>query len=69
MGDGVLTLPQAARRLRLSVRSLRDRSFRERHGLPVIRVGRRVVGISSEDIAAALARGRESFERNGGGGA
>ncbi len=60
-----LTLDEAAKVLRVSTRSLSDRKFRVRIGLPARRIGKRLI-FTEEDLLATLDRGRESFETTGG---
>jgi len=54
----ILTLEKAAERLSLSPRSLADKRFRVRLGLPAVKLGRKL-GFDEDDIAALIARGRE----------
>jgi hypothetical protein len=54
----LLTLEEAATRLCLSPRSLCDRRYRGRLGLPAVKVGRRLA-FDESDVEKVIARGRE----------
>ena len=55
----ILPVKEAAQRLGVAKRSLEDKRYRARIGLPVIRIGRRV-GFEESAIETVIARGRES---------
>jgi predicted DNA-binding transcriptional regulator AlpA len=56
----IISLEETARRLGLSPRSLTDKRFRARLGLPGVKVGRRL-GFEEDDIEAVITRGREKL--------
>jgi hypothetical protein len=56
----VITLEDAAMRLGLSPRSLADKRFRIRLGLPGIKLGRRL-GFDEGDVEQLIAHGREKM--------
>jgi len=55
----ILTVDEAARQLGLSPRSLLDKRFRTRTGLPAVKLGRRRIGFDERDIERLIERGRE----------
>ncbi len=55
---GLLTLEETAQRLGVSSLSLADKRYRNRIGLPVIKVGRRLC-FEEGDIMMLIKRGRE----------
>lgn len=56
----VITLEDAALRLGLSPRSLADKRFRTRIGLPGIKLGRRL-GFDERDVERLIIHGREKM--------
>lgn len=58
---------QAAEVLGVSPFSLADRRFRERHGIPAIRIGRALI-FDIGQLEAYLANRRETFTHKGDGG-
>jgi hypothetical protein len=58
--DELIPLADVAKRYGVSLRTLEDRKWRERHGLPVVRLGGKILGVRPEDLAAVLRRGFES---------
>lgn len=61
----LLTPEEAAHRLGISLRSLLDKRYRFRIGLPATKIGRRV-GFSENDIEKLISRGREKLPVRGG---
>jgi Mg-chelatase subunit ChlI len=59
---GIVLLDRAAKRLCVKVRTVRDTRWRKKVGLPLIRVGGRLVGVFEADLSAVLERGRERFQ-------
>jgi excisionase family DNA binding protein len=55
--DRLLTIQQAAERLNVSVRNIREHIFRQR--LPVVKIGR-LVRIEQAELEAFIERGRTS---------
>lgn len=55
-GDEIIPLDQVARRYGLALRTLCDRQWRERAGLPVVKLGGKVLGVRAGDLSAALRR-------------
>lgn len=55
----VLSVDEAAQRLGVSPRSLLDKRFRTRTGLPAIKIGSRPIGFDEGDIEKLVERGRE----------
>jgi hypothetical protein len=55
----VIPLAEIPARLhnRVSLRSVSDPEWRRRAGLRVVRLGKRIIGVRSEDLAAAMKRG------------
>ena len=63
----LLTPEEAAQRLGLSPRSLCDKRYRFRIGLPATKIGRRI-GFAESDVEKLINRGREKLSvgvRNG----
>lgn len=54
----LLPISQAANLLAVKPRTIYDRRWRQRAGLPLTRIGRRV-GVLEKDIEAILKKGRE----------
>ena len=54
----MLSISEAADRLSIASKTIRDPRWRLRVGLPLVRVGRRV-GVLEDDILALLRKGRE----------
>jgi len=62
----LLTADETASRLGISPRSLLDKRYRLRIGLPAVKVGRRV-GFSELDVERLITRGREKLPIGTGG--
>lgn len=56
----ILPKEEASQRLGVAVRSLEDKRYRVRIGLPAVRIGRRI-GFDERDIERVIARGREKL--------
>lgn len=56
----VVRKQEAAQRLGIAVRSLEDKRYRTRIGLPAVRIGRRI-GFDERDLEHIIARGRETL--------
>ena len=56
----LLTADEAATRLGISPRSLLDKRYRLRIGLPATKIGRRV-GFAENDVDRLITRGREKL--------
>ena len=56
----VITIEETAQRLGLSPRSLADKRFRVRIGLPGVKLGRRL-GFDERDVEQLILRGREKI--------
>ncbi len=56
----MLSISEAADRLSIASKTIRDPQWRLRVGLPLVRVGRRVGGLE-DDILALLRKGREQL--------
>jgi hypothetical protein len=54
--DEIIPLPRVAKAFKLKLRTVEDRSWRQRAGLRVVRLGGRILGVRAEDLAAALRR-------------
>ena len=54
----ILPKEEASQRLGVAVRSLEDKRYRARIGLPAVRIGRRI-GFDERDIEQLIVRGRE----------
>lgn len=62
----LFTAEEAAARLGVSPRSLRDKRWRLRVGLAATRIGRRV-GFREDDLVKLITRGRERMPTQAGG--
>lgn len=62
-----LTAEEAAAQLGVSKRSLSDKRYRLRIGLPAVRIGRRI-GFEERDVERIITRGRERLPTRAGGG-
>ena len=58
----LLTLDETAQRLGVSPRSLADKRYRNRIGLPGTKVGRRI-GFKEGDVITVIERGRELLSK------
>lgn len=56
----IMSADEAAKRLCVAVRSLTDKRYRTRIGLPAVKVGRRI-GFDEKDVEKLIARGREKL--------
>jgi hypothetical protein len=56
----LLAKEEASKRLGVAVRSLEDKRYRIRIGLPAVHIGRRI-GFDEGDIDRLIARGREKL--------
>jgi hypothetical protein len=54
--EDIIPLPVLAKRYGLAPRTVYDRAWRERVGLPVVKLGGRIVGVRAQDLAAVLRR-------------
>ncbi len=54
--DPLLTARQVAQLTGLTVTTLRDERFRARHGLPVVRLGRRAIRFRAQDVQRWILR-------------
>ena len=61
----VLAKEEASKRLGVAVRSLEDKRYRVRIGLPAVRIGRRI-GFDERDIERLIAFGREEISAENG---
>lgn len=57
----LLPVNEAAQRLGISPRSLSDKRFRLKTGLPAIKIGMRRIGFDERDIERMIEQGREHF--------
>ncbi len=57
----IVPVDEAAQRLGVSPRSLLDKRFRLRTGLPAIKIGMRRIGFDERDIERMIEQGREHF--------
>lgn len=57
----IVPVDEAAQRLGVSPRSLLDKRFRLRTGLPAIKIGMRRIGFDERDIERMIEQGRENF--------
>lgn len=57
----IVPVDEAAQRLGVSPRSLLDKRFRLRTGLPAIKIGMRRIGFDERDIERMIEQGRERF--------
>lgn len=57
----IVPVDEAARRLGVSPRSLIDKRFRLRTGLPAVKIGKRRIGFAESDIERLIREGRERF--------
>lgn len=55
----IVPVDEAAQRLGVSPRSLLDKRFRSRTGLPAIKIGMRRIGFDERDIERMIEQGRE----------
>jgi len=63
-GPLIIPLEEIAERYGLSLRTLTDSRWRARAGLPVVKLGGRIVGVRASDLRRALRR--ERLPVNGG---
>lgn len=61
----IIPVDEAAKRLGVSTRSLLDKRFRLRAGLPAIKIGLRRIGFEEGDIERLIREGRERFPGEG----
>jgi predicted DNA-binding transcriptional regulator AlpA len=61
----IVPVDEAARRLGISPRSLIDKRFRMRAGLPAVKIGARRIGFDERDIERLIQRGRERLPDEG----
>ncbi len=61
----IIPVDEAAQRLGISPRSLFDKRFRTRTGLPAVKIGLRRIGFDERDIERIIERGRESLPGEG----
>jgi hypothetical protein len=54
--DEIIPLPVLAKRYNLAPRTVYDRAWRERVGLPVVKLGGKIIGVRAQDVAAVLRR-------------
>jgi len=54
--ENLIAPEPAAKLLRVELRTFLDRSWRRRHHIHAVRLGRRVIGITAEDLRAVLER-------------
>jgi hypothetical protein len=54
--EELIPLDVVAEKYGVALRTLEDRKWRERVGLPVVKLGGKIVGVRPEDLAAALRR-------------
>jgi hypothetical protein len=52
----LIPLPEVAARYGLAARTVYDRAWRKRVGLPVVKLGGKIVGVRAQDLAAVLRR-------------
>jgi hypothetical protein len=62
----IIPLAVVAEQLGLSPRTLEDRRWRRRAGLPIVKLGGKVVGVEVRTLRAALRRGREHLGSHNG---
>ena len=57
--EPVIPLEEVPARMgdRVSMRSVRDRRWRQHVGLRVVRIGRKILGVREADLLAAMRRG------------
>lgn len=56
--DEIIPLPRVAERFNVARRTIEDRAWRQRAGLPAIKLGGRIVGVRAGDLRRALRRER-----------
>jgi hypothetical protein len=56
MEEKLIPLSVVAERTGVALRTLEDRKWRARIGLPVVKLGGKVVGVRADDLAAVLRR-------------
>ncbi len=61
ISDTILRLPELADRWDIEMATLRDPRWRRRIGLPVIKIGGKLVGVRADDVLAIEERGREQM--------
>lgn len=54
----ILSIPEAAERANVAVKTMRDPRWRSRVGLPLTRIGRKT-GVLEEDLLRLIRKGRE----------
>jgi hypothetical protein len=54
--DNLIPLSVVAKRYGLALRTVEDRQWRARAGLPAVKLGGRIIGVRPEDLEAALRR-------------
>ena len=54
--EEIIPLPVVAKRYGLAPRTVYDRAWRERVGLPVVKLGGKIIGVRADDLAAVLRR-------------
>ena len=54
--DGIISLGALAEQTGVALRTLEDPKWRKRVGLPVVKLGGRILGVRREDLATALRR-------------
>jgi hypothetical protein len=55
--DDIVPLDEVSKSNGVSLRTLRDRRWRQENGLAVVRLGRRILGVRRSDLLAAMRRG------------
>ena len=61
----IVPVDEAAQRLGVAPRSLLDKRFRTRTGLPAVKIGLRRIGFDERDIERLIERGRERLPGEG----
>lgn len=54
--EPIIPLIKVAKRYGVALSTLESREWRERAGLPVVKLGGKIIGVRREDLAAALRR-------------
>jgi hypothetical protein len=54
--DEIIPLAEVARQMRFKLATIERKDWRERVGLPVVKLGGKVVGVRAHDLARALRR-------------
>jgi hypothetical protein len=64
--EDVMELDPAAEAIKVSYRTIRDPRWRARVGLPVVRVGRKILGVREADLRRVIRRGIRRDPQPGG---